>query len=187
MLLGVVPFQAEAVLGEERADRWVSIMTGAALLAAVALVPFFARLARRTSKRQAYATAMLAAALGFPLLGLAGFLPAVPVEVQLVVLLAIAGAPLVGVYLFPAALTADIADDDARRTGMRREAMYFGTQNFVEKTTTALAPLLLGALLTLGRTAEDPLGIRLAGPAAGLIVLAGWFVFRRYRLPDEVP
>ena len=186
MLLGVLPFQAEAVLGEERADRWVSIMTGTALAAAVALVPLFARLARRTSKRQAYAAAMLAAALGFPLLGLAGFLPAIPVEVQLVVLLAVAGAPLVGVYLFPAALTADIVDDDARRTGMRREAMYFGTQNFVEKTTTALAPLLLGLLLTLGRTAEDPLGIRLVGPAAGLLVLAGWVVFRGYRLPDEV-
>ncbi len=186
MLLGVLPFQADAVLGEERGNRWVSIMTGTALAAAVALVPVFARLARRTSKRQAYSAAMLGAAVGFPLLGLAGFLPVVPVELQLVVLLALAGAPLVGVYLFPAALTADIADDDALRTGMRREAMYFGTQNFVEKTTTSLAPLLLGALLTLGRTAEDPLGIRLAGPAAGVLVLAGWAVFRAYKLPDEM-
>lgn len=187
MVLGVLPFQAEAVLGEERRDRWVSIMTGVALGTAVALVPFFSRLARRTTKRQAYAASMLAAALAFPLVALAGFVPGIPVEPQLVGLLAIAGAPLVGVYLFPAALTADIADDDALRTGMRREAMYFGTQNFVEKTTSALAPLLLGGLLTLGRTAEDPLGIRLVGPVAGLLVLGGWFVFRAYTLPDEVP
>jgi GPH family glycoside/pentoside/hexuronide:cation symporter len=186
MVLGVLPFQVEAVLGEQRRDRWVSILTAVALGTAVALVPLFARLARRTSKRHAYAAAMLAAALLFPLLALAGFLPSVPAEPQLVVLLAVAGAPLVGVYLFPAALTADIADDDALRTGMRREAMYFGTQNFVEKTTTSLAPLLLGGLLALGRTADDPLGIRLVGPVAGLLVLAGWVVFRGYRLPDEV-
>lgn len=186
MLLGVLPFQVEALLGEERRDRWVSILTAVALGTAVALVPVFARLARRTSKRQAYAAAMLAAALLFPVLAVAGFLPGIPEEPQLVAALALAGAPLVGVYLFPAALTADIVDDDALRTGMRREAMYFGTQNFVEKTTTALAPLLLGGLLALGRTAEDPLGIRLVGPVAALLVLAGWVVFRGYTLPDEV-
>ena len=186
MLLGLVPFLVEAHLGEERAGRWVSILTGAALGTAIALVPLFARLARRTSKRHAYSTAMLGAALLFPLLAFAGFLPAVPLEAQLVAILALAGAPLVGVYLFPAALTADIADYDALRTGMRREAMYFGTQNFVEKTTTAFAPLLLGGLLALGRSVEDPLGLRLVGPVAGLLVLCGWVVFRGYTLPDDL-
>lgn len=185
MLLGLLPFQIEALLGEERRDRWVSITTGVALGTAVAFVPLFARLARRTSKRHAYAVAMLGAALLFPLVALAGLVPGVPTEAELVGLLAIAGAPLVGVYLFPAALTADIADDDARRTGMRREAMYFGTQNFVEKTTSALAPLLLGGLLTFGRTPDDLLGIRLVPPVAGLLVLGGWIVFRGYTLPDE--
>ena len=51
-------------------------------------------------------------------------------------------------------------------TGYFGGPYYFGAQNFVEKTTSALTPLVLGALLTLGSTAEDPLGIRLAGPAA---------------------
>ena len=51
---------------------------------------------------------------------------------------------------------------------------------------TSLAPLLLTSLLLLGDTADDPLGIRLAGPVAGLVVLAGWAIFRRYELPDEV-
>lgn len=186
MLLGMLPFLVEAHLGEERAGRWVSVLTGVALGTAIALVPVFARLARRTSKRHAYARAMLGAAALFPLLALAGLVPAVPVEAQLIALLALAGGPLVGVYLFPAALTADIADHDALQTGMRREAMYFGTQNFVEKTATAFAPLLLGGLLALGRTTEDPLGLRLVGPVAGLLVLAGWVVFRGYSLPDEV-
>ena len=77
-------------------------------------------------------------------------------------------------------------DYDNLLTGLRREATYYGAQNFVEKTTSALTPLLVGALLLLGSTTEDPLGMRLVGPVAGVLVLAGWLAFRRYDLPDEV-
>ena len=97
------------------------------------------------------------------------------------------GAPLAGVFLFPAALTADCVDHDAAQTGHRREATYFGAQSFVEKTTTALSPLVLATLLTIGNTPDNPLGVRLVGPVASLFVLAGYVLFRGYRLPDEVP
>jgi Na+/melibiose symporter-like transporter len=106
--------------------------------------------------------------------------------VQVLSVMAIVGAPLAGVYLFPATLTADIVDDDGLRTGMRREATFYGAQNFVEKTATSLAPLFLAGLLTLGNTAEDPLGIRLVGPAAAVLVGIAYLAFRSYRLPDEV-
>ncbi len=186
MLVGVLPFYVSAVIQPAEEGRWVAIVTGVAIGTTIAVVPLFQRLARRTSKRQAYRTAMLAAALFFPLLAFAGFLPGIPREVQVLVLLALAGVPLAGVYLFPAALTADIADYDSLRTGFRREAVYYGAQNFVEKTATAASPLLLSGLLLLGRTAADPLGIRLVGPVAGAIVLVGYLVFRFYDLPDEV-
>jgi GPH family glycoside/pentoside/hexuronide:cation symporter len=140
----------------------------------------------RTSKRQAYRTAMLGAALGFPFLFFAGFVPGIPEVAQILVVVAVIGAPIAGVYLFPAALTADIADYDAVSTGMRREGAYFGTQNFVEKTTTSVTPLLLAGLLLIGKTADDPLGIRLVGPVAGIFVLGGYLLFRGYDLPDEV-
>ena len=98
----------------------------------------------------------------------------------------VVGLPIAGNYLFPAPLTADIIDYDELKTGLRREATYYGAQNFVEKTTTALTPLILGALWTLGRTSDDPLGIRLVGPTAALLVLLGWLAFRKYDLPDDV-
>jgi Na+/melibiose symporter-like transporter len=98
----------------------------------------------------------------------------------------IVGLPIAGNYLFPAPLTADIIDYDGLQTGLRREATYYGAQNFVEKTTSALQPLILGALLALGSTTEDPLGIRLVGPVAAALVLLGWLSFRRYDLPDDV-
>jgi Na+/melibiose symporter-like transporter len=186
MLLGSLPFLVNAILEREDEGTWVAIITGVALGTTIAVVPFFGRLARRTSKRQAYRAAMLWAGLSFPLVSLVGLVPEVPVEAQVVAVMAAAGAPLAGVYLFPAALTADIVDYDSLSTGFRREGAYFGAQNFVEKMASSLAPLALASLLALGNTADDPLGIRLVGPAAGLVVLAGWFVFRRYDLPDDV-
>lgn len=37
----------------------------------------------------------------------------------------------------------------------------------------------------LGNSPENPLGVQLVGPVAGLIVFAGYLVFRFYDLPDE--
>jgi Na+/melibiose symporter-like transporter len=148
-------------------------------------LPLFGRFALRTSKRQAYRAALLAAALLFPLAALPGLVPLVPAEAELLALMVIVGAPIAGNYLFPATLTADIIENDSARTGLRREATYYGAQNLVEKTATSFAPLFLVVLLLLGDTSDDTLGIRLIGPAAGVIALVGYLIFRRYDLPDE--
>jgi Na+/melibiose symporter-like transporter len=130
------------------------------------------------------ATAIVAAV--FPLLAFAGLLPGVPAAAQILVVMALAGLPVAGVYLFPATLTADIIDYDSLRTGFRREATYYQLHSFVEQIATSLAPAFLAGLLLLGDTAANPLGIRLVGPAAGLLVLVGYLAFRHYDLPDEV-
>ena len=187
LLLGILPFYATAVLQVENEGTWVGILTAVAIVSMLAAVPVFARFAGGTSKRHAYRTAMLGAALVFPLFFLAGFVPGLPKEAQIIVVMALAGAPVAGVYLFPAALTADIVDYDATRTGMRREAIYYGAQNFVEKTVGAAVPLIIVSLRLVGDTAEDPLGIRLTGLVAGAAVLIGYLIFRRYELPDDVP
>jgi GPH family glycoside/pentoside/hexuronide:cation symporter len=186
MLLAVLPFLIEASLEIDEIGRWGAALTAVALGTMVATIPVMGRLARRTSKRAAYRRALLAAVVVFPTLAFAGFLPGIPPEVQLVVAMVVVGLPIAGNYLFPAPLTADIIDYDSLDTGLRREATYYGAQNFVEKTTSALSPLLVGTLLLLGSTSDDPLGIRLVGPVAALLVLVAWLAFRRYDLPDDV-
>jgi GPH family glycoside/pentoside/hexuronide:cation symporter len=201
LLLAALPFYVAALLGGGAPGDgtagaaagggsvgvWVSVLSGVAVLAVVAAMVPFGRLAARRSKRAAYARAMLLTAVAFPLLAFAGWLPlpGVPPLVQAAVAVALVGAPLAGVFLFPAVLVADIAEDEAARTGHRREATFFGAQGFVEKTTGALAPPLLAGLLMLGSTAANPLGLRLLGPAAGALVLLGWWLFRGYALDGE--
>jgi glycoside/pentoside/hexuronide:cation symporter, GPH family len=187
VLLGVLPFLVKTALEVDEEGAWVGALAAIAIGTMSLTIPLAARLSRRRPKRDAYRVFLVAAVVLFPLLAFAGFLPGIPVEAQLVAGMAIVGLPIAGNYLFPAPLTADIIDYDELRTGLRREATYFGAQNFVEKTTSALAPLVLGILLTLGRTSENPLGIQLVGPVAAVLVLVGYLAFRGYDLPDDVP
>jgi GPH family glycoside/pentoside/hexuronide:cation symporter len=180
-----IPFYVHAVVGR---DSWLSgrVLLAVAIAAAIVCVPVFGRLARRTSKRRAYRISMLAAAVTFPVLGVAGLLPGIPAEVQVLVAAALVGAPIGAHFLFPVPLTADVIDDDSTRTNQRREATYLGASSFVERTATSVAPLIVVLLRLLGDTEGHALGVRLAGPVAGLIILAAYLLFRAYDVPDEV-
>jgi len=181
-----IPFYVHAIVGKH---SWLSstLLLSVAIAAALIGVPLFARLAERTSKRRAYRLSMLAAAITFPLLGVAGLLPGIPATVQLLVVAALVGAPVGAHFLFPVPLTADVIDDDSTRTEERREATYLGASSFVERTAIAVAPLIVVLLRLLGDTRGHTVGVRLVGPLAGLILLAAYLLFRAYDLPDEVP
>lgn len=185
LLSSGIPFYVHAVVGKE---SWLKprLLLAVAIAAAVVCVPLFIRLARRTSKREAYRHSMLAAAITFPLLGVAGVLPWIPAEAQILGVAALVGAPIGAHFLFPVPLTADVIDEDSRETSHRREATYLGASAFVERTATSIAPLVLVLLRLLGDTRGDTLGVRLIGPVGGLIILAGWLRFRSYDLADEV-
>lgn len=163
----------------------VALLSGLTFLPLLAAVPVMSWLASRTSKRAVYGTSMLVCALYFPLLFFIGFLPGSKVA-QSFALLGL-GAPLAGLFVFPNALMADIIDYDEQRTGERREAIYYGMQATLQKGGLGLAAGVFAMTLALfGKSAEDPLGIRLIGPVAGACALMGYAMFARgYRLTDE--
>jgi GPH family glycoside/pentoside/hexuronide:cation symporter len=186
MATAALPYYVKALLGVHKTGTWVAALTAVLIGMLVLSIPTQARVARRRTKRLAFRRSMLGATLVFPLLAFVGLIPHVPAAVEIVVIMALAGLPVAGVYLFPATLTADIIDYDSLRTGMRREATYYQLHSFVEQIATSLAPALLAGLLLLGDTRSSTLGIRLVGPVAGLLVLVGYLVFRRYDLSDDV-
>jgi GPH family glycoside/pentoside/hexuronide:cation symporter len=181
-----IPFYVHAVVGKH---SWLgaTLLLVVAIASALVCVPLFARLGRRTSKRHAYRLSMLAAAATFPLLGVAGLVPGIPATVQLLVAVALVGAPIGAHFLFPVPLTADVIDDDSATTELRREATYLGASSFAQRAALAVAPLLVVLLRLLGDTQGHTLGVRLVGPLAGLILMGAYLLFRPYDLPDEVP
>lgn len=179
MVIGLLPFYVSGILRRNAEGIWAPLLTGVGIGAMALAIPVFARSARGASPMRGYRRAMLAAAAVFPLLAITGLVPGVPVEVEALVILVIVGAPLAGVFLFPGPIIAGLCDADAARTATRREGMFYGAQAFVEKVATSLAPLVLGLLLILGSSASHPLGIRLVGPVAALMVVGGYLIAGR--------
>jgi GPH family glycoside/pentoside/hexuronide:cation symporter len=164
----------------------VGLMTASAIAIVLLSLPLVYRLALRRGKAWVYSAAMLIGALYLPFIAFMGFLPGINPLSQALVFVALMGVPMAAVFTFPNAIQADIIDYDAVRTGFRREAVYYGTQATMEKIAFSFFPLILAGLLTLGSTADHPLGIRLVGPVAGLVAFIGFLTFRGYRLPDTV-
>ena len=196
MVTAWIPFYVAAVLfdveafgfsGAEDEGAFTSAMTALIIVGVLAGIAIFAPLARRAGKATAFRVSMLWGAATLFLLFFVGFVPGVPKLAQTAATVLFAAFPMAGVFMLPNILIADIVDHDAERTSTRREGMFYGTQNLLEKSASAFAPLIFALVLLAGDSADDPLGIRLVGPVAGLLVLAGWFSFRRYALTDDAP
>ncbi len=186
MITGIMPFLVKEVLEFENEGTMTALINAVAIGMLVVVLPTFVKMAKRHGKRKMYSFGMLYAAIYFPFLFFIGFIPGIPPVVQILVYAAFLGLPLAPLQTFPNALIADLTDYDTLRTGERREGTYYATQAMFEKTASSLAPLLLAILLTLGSTTENPIGIRLVGPVAGLSTLIGYLAFRGFWLPDTV-
>lgn len=199
MLTATIPFLIDVLLAGEPlslplpgrevnlgAEGATSLVLGGFIGMVMLSLPVLQVASRRFGKRAVFRACLLATALYMPLMILIGMLPG-PAFPQVFILLGLA-LPLAGVFVLPDALLGDVIDYDELRTGQRREAMYFGVQGTLQRWAFSGAAIVLGALLgVLGGTAEDPWGVRLVGPVAGAVVLAGFVVFDRwYRLPDRV-
>lgn len=100
------------------------------------------------------------------------------------ILFALMGIPCSAFFLIPNTIIGEIVDYDEKKTGRRREAIYYSTQALLNKTGLAFSSLLLGYLYAFGHTVDNPYGIRLLGPVAGIFVLLGLIVFAFYPLED---
>ena len=114
-----------------------------------------------------------------------GYLPLIKPLYQGFAYVAILGIFLASLFVLPNAVLADIVDYDEKRTGRRREAVYFGVQGVLYKISTALSALIITGLFVFGYSAANPLGVRLAGPVAGVLMLLGFICFLGYSLSEK--
>ena len=190
LLTALVPYYVTVLLGRSEGD--VPLFTGAFFLVVLASLPGVSWLAARRSKAFAYRLAMALLGVMLPALAvvdsLAMLLPGADPYWVTLGYVALLGAPMSVVFVLPNPMIADIVDQDAARTGLRRAGAYFGVEETIAKGGSALAAALFAFLLgTFGFSAASPLGLRLVGPVAGAIVLLGLAVFSLgYRLERRV-
>lgn len=181
VLMGI-PYITTVQIG--LSESMVGIALVLAMLVALASFPLVRRLSLVKGKKYTFSVTMLCSSLLLMGMASVGSWPGfIPVAVQGMAFIAAAGIPLAGLFILPNALLADITDEDERNTGQRREAVYYGMQGLVMKGTIGLSALVLGLQLeAFGYSADSYLGILLIGPVAGLCLLAGLAIFRRYPL-----
>jgi GPH family glycoside/pentoside/hexuronide:cation symporter len=126
-------------------------------LGALAGVFFWMALAKRTEKRTLSIGATLGTATllcSATLLVGDGRLFGTGNALPLIVGHFIAGVIASAVWVIPASMVADVADEDEFHTGLRREGIYFGILNLGEKVASGGALVLAGLLLSFfGRLA----------------------------------
>jgi len=185
LLNALLPFFVKFIL--KQPEGLVAVFSGLVLVSMILALPVQTNLSKKFGKKKIYAYSMLALSLIFPLLFLVGFIPASSFS-QTVVITILIGLALSGQFIFPNAILADVIDYDTTKTNQRREAIYYGTQNMLQKLSFSIASVIFGTTLSLfGATADNPMGIRLIGPIAGITTFLGFLVLARwYKLPNEI-
>ena len=179
ILVTAVPYLGRAVLHASEAEA--SYGTAAVYLSAGVSLPLVGRTVARFGKKRVYSAALLAIAILFASVPAVAASPR-PTATYLGLMVAL-GVPVGALLVLGRVLISDVIDADFARTGLRREAMYFGMQGLMTKVSFGVGPLVATQLFaTFGNTTDRPLGILLCGPVAGGLALLGWLAFRRYPL-----
>lgn len=110
------------------------------------------------------------------------FLGKLPISttVQAYLLVVLASIPMAIFGILPNVVIADIAEYDARKTGIRREGMFFGTRTFMSKVGQMFSMLIISALLLLKKNGSNELGIRLTAVFAAVFCIVGVILLFMY-------
>jgi glycoside/pentoside/hexuronide:cation symporter, GPH family len=162
-----------------------------AIVASLICYPLVTRLSDQLGKWKVYTSSLAASAIVFPGLMLIGQWLPIPMRLQCASWSALQAAAISGVMVLSTAFVAEITDHDAAQTtAPPRAAMYYAVMKVLDQTFSGIASLLVPALLLLGRGQTDPhgpLGVRLAGLAAGMHMIVAVAIMWRYPLRHKPP
>jgi GPH family glycoside/pentoside/hexuronide:cation symporter len=180
----LTPYLATVVLGRsEGFAAWFGLATFVGVgLGFAAIHPIVRRLGPKR------VMALCSAVFGLALCGL-GLLradaPGGPDDARNLALvfgaLGVIGIPIAGFFVIPNVLIAQMIDRDERDGGSQRSAMYYGIQGFLTKWIYGVSLWVLTLLLArFGNSPEQPFGVILAGPVAGVACLLSAAVLSAY-------
>lgn len=120
----------------------------------------------------------------FSIIGIAltGIVPVDPV-IWAYIFFFLCGYPVSVFLVMPNVFISESCDYDFKQTGQRREAMYFGVHGFFVKFNLAIASAVAATLLAFfGKSASNPLGIRLSLIVSAVVAVIGFFILLKYPL-----
>lgn len=136
-------------------------------------------IAKKTGKKTLLIIAFFLFLLVYAYGALLGTLP-FDTTIQAYLLVLLAAIPMAVFGILPNVVIADIAEYDARKTGIRREGMFFGTRTFMSKIGQMISMLLLSGLLLSGGDVSNEMSIRLTAITAAIFCAIGLVLLLMY-------
>jgi len=140
VILAAIPFYVRYSLGAPEGEG--SLLLGAIFVTAIPSIVLWSAVVRRTSPRTALLWSV--AVFGLAMLGFV-----LPSTVMAAALVGVAvGVGVGGLLQLLEVVLAQIIDEDATRTGHRREGAYFGVNGFVVRGSVVLQAVVAAVVLT---------------------------------------
>jgi Na+/melibiose symporter-like transporter len=117
--------------------------------------------AKGISKKKMTVFAYILQAAVYVMIFFAGRIPHMPNMVWAWIIIVMMSVVAAVTGIVPGAITADIIRADAIRTGVHKEASFYGATSVFMKIPLALPPLIVPSLLLLGRSVANSTGVRL--------------------------
>ena len=96
-------------------------------------------------------------------------------------LVALAAFPLAALGILPPAILADIAEEDAIKTGANKEGLFFAVKYFSVKLGQTFGIGLFATLTLYGKDPGHDFGLRLNGIFGAILCLLAALVFSRFK------
>ena len=139
LLPAAIPFFTKYVLHE--ADTMNTVMLGSIFVVAMVLIyPWSRGIARFGTRSIAISTTILLIAALLPFMWVGSVVGAIATAAGF-------GAVLAGVMVLLDVMLAEVIDEDERRTGERREGMYYGMNGFIVRWGVSLQAVVMGFVL----------------------------------------
>jgi len=188
MTLSISPFFVTQIIGWS--EGMTVVFQGGVILLMLGSIPLWHFLRKKMSDKYVLFTAMIG--MGIAMFTNYFILPTGGLSlIPGIITFSSTGIFIGGYMIMSYAMMGNVVDSDERKTGRRREAVYYGAFSFAVNMGGTLAltilPLLLGHL---GNSTENPMGIRVSFIVAAAAALISGFILLGYTLPtytEELP
>ncbi len=161
-------------------EKTGSMVMAMMILLSLFFYPLVIRTASRHGKKRLIILSFLIFAFLFLMISFMGK-TGLPAHFQLYLLGAGAAFPVAVLGILPYALVAEMADEDAKKTGTKTEGMYFAIRTFADKLGQTLGVMGFAICTLFGHDPGNDLGIRISAGAGFSICILAAVIFTRFR------
>lgn len=156
------------------------VLIGTMVLLSLCFYPFINYLSTKFSKKKIVLFSFLLLAFIFVFIFYLGKMP-IPEKTQMFILVGLAAFPLASLGILPPAILAEIAEDDAVKTGQNKEGLYFAVKYFAIKAGQTLGIAVFATLTIYGKDPGNDFGLRLNGIIGAILCIGAFVSFTRFR------